>query len=72
MELDFDQWLKMNRFPNEEEIKKENPEDYKEEWKEILDMYEEEKNYKPECSTCGDGGCIHCDPGFFYDGHVSY
>lgn len=25
---------------------------------------------EPDCSACGDGGCIHCEPHRFIDGHI--
>lgn len=27
---------------------------------------------EPECSSCGDGGCIHCEPHRFIEGYISY
>lgn len=28
--------------------------------------------YEPDCSACGDGGCIHCEPHRFVDFPISY
>jgi len=26
---------------------------------------DDEDKYTVKCTRCGDGGCVHCDPGFF-------
>jgi hypothetical protein len=39
---------------------------------------EEERNkrykeyHEPSCSSCGDGGCVHCEPSRFIEGYIGY
>jgi hypothetical protein len=30
------------------------------------------EDLEPECSACGDGGCIHCEPHRFIEGKINY
>lgn len=31
---------------------------------------DDEDDYEPDCSSCGDGGCVHCEPSRFIEGYI--
>lgn len=35
-------------------------------------LNDNENDYRPDCRHCGDGGCIHCSPRDFFDGHIGF
>jgi hypothetical protein len=42
----------------------------KEAWGVKLKRSEDDEYYEPDCTACGDGGCPHCEPSRFIEGHI--
>lgn len=37
---------------------------------ELMGLSEEDDDYEVDCTNCGDGGCVHCDPSSYIEGYI--
>lgn len=36
----------------------------------MQEAQDNDDDYEPDCSSCGDGGCVHCEPSRFIEGYI--